>query len=89
MPLDELVSECGLQVSSNTLSNILSADGIHRPRPTQKPFLNMNAKAARLAWAIKYQHFDFTKVYFMDESLFEASALRSARAKGVLRRAGE
>jgi len=88
-PLHELESKCGLEICSNTLSNILSADGIHRRHPTQKPFLNMNAKAARLAWAIKYQHFNFTKVLFTDKSLFEASVLCSARAKGVLRRAGE
>jgi len=51
--------------------------------------LNANAKAAQLAWAIKYLNFDFTKVLFTDESLFEANALRSAHARGVLRIAGE
>jgi len=88
-PLHELVSESGLQICSNTLANVLSADGIHRRRPTQKPFLTANARAARLAWAIRYRDFDFKKVLFTDESLFEASALRSAHARGVLRRAGE
>lgn len=88
-PLHELISELGLNICSNTLSNILSSDGIHRCRPTQKPFLSANAKAARLTWATQYLHFDFRKVLFTDESLFESSTLRSAHAKGVLRRAGE
>jgi len=42
----ELVSESGLQICSNTLSNILNSDGIHSCRPTKMPFLNANAKAA-------------------------------------------
>jgi len=88
-PLHELVSESGLRICSNTLSNVLSSDGIHRCRPTKKPFLTMSAKAARLIWARRYPDFDFRKVLFTDESIFEASARRSARAKGVLRRAGE
>jgi len=88
-PLHELVRESELQICSNTLANVLSSDGIHRCRPTQKPFLNANAKSARLAWALKYCNFDFKKVLFTDESLFEASTLRSAHARGVLRRAGE
>jgi len=87
--LHELVSESGLEICSNTLANVLSADGIHRRRPTQKPFLTANARAARLAWAIRYRDFDFKNVLFTDESLFEASALCSAHARGVLRRAGE
>lgn len=88
-PLHELISEAGLRICSNTLSNVLSSDGIHRCRPTKKPFLTANAKAARLVRALKYRNFDFKKVLFTDESLFESSALRSAHAKGVLRRAGE
>ena len=48
-----------------------------------------NAKRERLEWALKYQNFDFSKVLFTNESLFEASTLRSSHAKGVLRRAGE
>ena len=42
--LHELVSESGLQICSNTLSNVLSSDGIHRCRPTKKPFLTATAK---------------------------------------------
>jgi len=85
----ELVSESGLQICSNTLSNVLSSDGIHHCFPTKKPFFTATAKAARLAWATRYRNFDFHKVLFTDESIFEASALHSAGAKGVLQRVGE
>jgi len=87
--LEELITESQLSISRNTLSNILAADGIHRCRPTRKPFLTAKAKAARLEWALKYQNFNFTNVLFTDESHFEASTLRSSWAKGVLRQAGE
>lgn len=88
-PLHELIAESQLNICSNTLSNVLAADGIHRRKPTKKPFLTENAKRERLEWALKYQNFDFSQVLFTDESLFEASTLRSSHAKGVLRRAGE
>ena len=87
--LEELITESGLSISRNTLLNILAADRIHHCRPIKKPFLTANAKAARLEWALKYQNFNFTKVLFTDESHFEASTLRSSRARGVLRWAGE
>ena len=88
-PLHELITESGLNICSNTLSNILAADGIHRRRPTEKPFLTVRAKAARLEWALKYRNFNFQKVLFTDESHLEASTLHSSHAKGVLRRVGE
>jgi len=88
-PLHELITESQLNICSNTLSNILAADGIHRRKPTKKTFLTEKAKRQRLEWALKYQNFDFSKVLFTDESYFEASTLRSSHAKGVLRRAGE
>lgn len=88
-PLHELIAESQLNICSNTLSNVLAADGIHRRKPTKKPFLMEKAKRERLEWALKNQNFDFSKVLFTDESLFEASTLRSSHAKGVLRRTGE
>ena len=87
--LEELITESGLSISRNTLLNILAADGIHCCHPTKKPYLTAKAKAARLEWALKYQNFNFTKVLFTDKSHFEASTLRSSRARGVLRRAGK
>ena len=84
-PLRELISESGVNICSNTLSNILSSDRIYQCRPTKKPFLNTNAKVVPLAWVLKYLHFDFRKVLFTDKSQFEVSTFRSAHVKGVFR----
>jgi len=88
-PFHELITESGLNICSNTLSNILAADGIHRRRPTQKVFLKVRAQAVRLEWALKYQNLNFQKGLFTDECHLEASTSCSSHAKGVLRRAGE
>jgi len=84
-PFHKLITESGLNICTNTLFNILAADGIHQRWSTQEPFLTVEAKAAQLKYALKYWYFNFQKVLFTDESHFKASTYNSLHAKGVLR----
>lgn len=55
----------------------------------KKPILNDAQKARRLAFCYQHEGRNWQELIFTDESYFETGNLRSRRARGVLRRAGE
>lgn len=86
---NKIIYLAGLDISGLTVQKVLAENGIHRRKPTGKPALSLKQKAARLAFCLEYRYHDWEDVVFTDESYFETGALRSRRARGVLRRAGE
>ncbi|KAL7267932.1 hypothetical protein RUND412_009467 [Rhizina undulata] len=78
-PLWELGQEAGLHVSVNTILRALAENGIHRRKPTMKPFLSDQQKAKRLAWCLKHRDTDWCNVIFTDETACKTGALRGRR----------
>ena len=78
-----------MNISGKTVKRVLAENGINRRKPTEKPTLSPEQKAARLAFCLRHRNTDWRDVIFTDESYFETGALRRRRARGVLRRAGE
>jgi hypothetical protein len=70
---DEIKDSDGVtKVSPNTVRCQLKMLGLNGRIKRRKPLLSIKNKAARLAWAIKYQHMrdEWRSVVFTDESPF-------------------
>ena len=79
----------GLQICANTVKKILAENNIRHCKPTEKPHLKPEHRAARLAFYLRYRYQNWQEVIFTDETYFEIGGLRRRRARGVLRRPGE
>ena len=76
---DEIKGPDGLtKVSTDTVRRQLKMLGLNGRVKRKKPFLSAKNKAARLAWAKKYQHMtkeDWRWVVFTDESPFTINSM--------------
>jgi len=79
----------GLQICVNTVKIILAENGIHGCKPTEKPFLKPEHRAAQLTFCLRYIYQNWEEVIFTDKTYFETGDLRHRRSSGVLRRSGK
>lgn len=86
----ELLEQCDVNISVQTIRRRLNEGGLFGRRAAKKPLLTRKMKAARLQWAKDHKNWtlnDWQNVIFSDESKFNLSG--SDGTQYVRRRVGE
>lgn len=63
---DDLLAEVSHKCKKDSIARLLSAEGLRKWRVMKRPYLKPEYAAARLSWALRYQHYtkdDFDRVY--------------------------
>jgi hypothetical protein len=58
----------------DSIARLLSVEGLRKWRVMKRPSLKPEHAAARLSWALRYQHYtkdDFDRVFWSDECIVE------------------